>query len=396
MARTILPLSLALLALGAGPALAAGPHSWARPAAAELVHDGAWPARAASDLAAPASRRELAAGLRALAGDAEATADPTRPAADHDPTGEFPDRTDTPGEPELTPPATLLEARDRAADEAETDPGLARRARTIARGLERRPGATVSGRLGNRVVVRALGFAEERARLGRLRLGGARLGLPAGFATEILARELGLRHNYPSEHEALERGADEPLRRADVAGMIAAARAVDDGDRFRLSRFRTISLPAAGHRRTTVLRAAVGYVGHVYVWGGDWPDTGSPWGRQTHGGFDCSGLAWMAFKGARPSAALGLGDALGGRVADDMAWEAPGQWIRAEGARAGDLVFFGEPGPRSRRGDITHMGIALGSGWMIHSSGSRAGVSISHLDDYWPTGRSHARRVRTL
>jgi cell wall-associated NlpC family hydrolase len=44
-----------------------------------------------------------------------------------------------------------------------------------------------------------------------------------------------------------------------------------------------------------------------------------------------------------------------------------------------DIVFFGRLGPRTRPNEVDHMGIYLGSGWMIHSS--RHGVELSPIAD---------------
>lgn len=98
---------------------------------------------------------------------------------------------------------------------------------------------------------------------------------------------------------------------------------------------------------------------------------------------------------------MAVGGGLGGRTADDMAWERPAERVEASGAAAaallpGDLVFFGTDGARTPRGQVSHAGIALGSGWLIHSSGSRAGVSISPLGSYWPSGIAVGRRVGAL
>ena len=42
------------------------------------------------------------------------------------------------------------------------------------------------------------------------------------------------------------------------------------------------------------------------------------------------------------------------------------------------------------------MGIVLGNGWMAQSSGSRAGVSVTFLPEYWPEGQAFGRRVAEL
>ena len=164
----------------------------------------------------------------------------------------------------------------------------------------------------------------------------------------------------------------------------------------RMSAYRTLRLPDMSAPRRALVEAALAQVGRPYVWGGDWPGPRSPWGAQAAGGFDCSGLVWWSFKGAPGARQMEGGARLLGRTADDMAFERPGQRIGVGAAGPADLVFFGPGGPRSRRGTISHMGIALGDGWIVHSAGSRGGPSVSHLDAYWPSATAFARRLPGL
>jgi murein DD-endopeptidase len=149
-------------------------------------------------------------------------------------------------------------------------------------------------------------------------------------------------------------------------------------------------------QRLAVVQAAVWQIGQPYVWAGDWPGVRSPWGAQAHGGFDCSGLVWWAFKGSPGPSQMSLGAGLLGRTADAMAFERPAERVPVASLAPGDLVFFGPRGPASPKGSISHTGIALGNGWMVQSSGSRGGVSISHLDDYWPSATAFGRHVSQL
>jgi len=267
------------------------------------------------------------------------------------------------------------------------------RVRRLAAGVAARPAAPVSARLAHRVVIRTLGLNAERLGLARLAAGGVALARPRDLPTEVLVRELGLRPNRPAAEDGLERTAREHLSTDDLDAMVRAALALDSWDLQRLTRYRDIVLPAMGPRARMVVEAALRQVGQPYVWGGDAPTRRSRWGGQAHGGFDCSGLVWWAFKGDRRAAALGVGEVIGGRTADAMAWEVPRARIRAGDAAAGDLVVFGTRGPRTPRGAISHVGIALGGGWMVHSAGSRNGPSISHMDDYWPSGIAFGRRM---
>jgi cell wall-associated NlpC family hydrolase len=248
------------------------------------------------------------------------------------------------------------------------------------------PARPVPMRVARLAAVRALGLEEEQR--GLRAIAGYRV---TGFgAAEVLARELGLVVNHPTEVERRERQPGQPLTWAEMFSLIDRAGAVEGWRLERLSRFREISLPATGAVRHRVIRAALAQIGRPYVWGGSWPGPRSPWGRQAVGGFDCSGLVWFAFRRAGAARTV----APWRTTADRMAFGFGARRIPVARALPGDLVFFGPRGPRSRPGTISHVGIALGEGWMVHASGSRGGVSISHLDDYWPSATAFARRVR--
>ena len=218
--------------------------------------------------------------------------------------------------------------------------------------------------------------------------------MPRDAGSEVLARELGLVVNLPMSIEDRERQAKEPLRYADLVSMADAARRVDFWHLSQLTRYADIVLPAMTPKQLRVVRTAVAEIGSPYVWGGEWPGTDSPFGYQAAGGFDCSGLVWWAFSGPEDLRYSGLGDGLGWRTtADDIAFSSgAGKRVPVAETQPGDLVFFGARGKKTKRGHIEHIGIALGGGWMIHSSGSRGGVSISNLETYWTEGTAFARR----
>jgi hypothetical protein len=259
------------------------------------------------------------------------------------------------------------------------------------------PAAPVSVWAAHLLVVRALGLEPERRGLQALAThDGTRLRVPRNFGSEVLSRELGLVPNYPTELDRLERSRREPMRLADLAYLAARARELSSWQLDRMAAYRTLRLPDMSAPRRALVEAALAQVGRPYVWGGDWPGPRSPWGAQAAGGFDCSGLVWWSFKGAAGARQMDVGARLLGRTADDMAFERPAQRIAVDAARPADLVFFGPGGPRSRRGTISHMAIALGDGWIVHSAGSRAGPSVSHLDAYWPSATAFARRLPGL
>ena len=56
----------------------------------------------------------------------------------------------------------------------------------------------------------------------------------------------------------------------------------------------------------------------------------------------------------------------------------------------GDVVFFGAKGPRSKPAQVDHMGIAVGNGWMVHSSSS--GTTLVPLTGWYRDRFAWARR----
>ena len=310
------------------------PDAWAQPSADRLMADGSWPELIGADLSRDATRGDLDRAIGTLAGTPTASPDPSSP---------------------------------------------------------------LSVWTAHLLVVRALGLEPELAGIARIAVdGGAPLRMPRSAGAGVLARELGLVYNQPASRDAQERARGETMRLADLVVMLDRARRLGPWQRTRLARYRDIRLPAMSAPRMAVVQAALWQLGQPYVWAGDWPGVRSPWGAQDHGGFDCSGLVWWAFKGSIGPSQMSLGTGLLGRTADAMAFERPAERRTISALAPGDLVFFGPAGPASPRGTISHAGIAIGNGWMVHSSGSRAGVALSHLDDYWPSATAFGRRVAQL
>ena len=201
----------------------------------------------------------------------------------------------------------------------------------------------------------------------------------ADVGTEVAARLLGLRYNHPDGQDALEHHADELSTRAEAA--YSTARVLGwrgwEVDTARGVMRRLAGLPATTGARHHALDVAFRLIGHPYVWAGEWETTGSPFGPQAHGGFDCSGFLWRVLA-LDPGAPKGVIDRLGGRSTYDMAG-APGRRLGRAAVRPGDLLLFGSGGARSKPGEIGHAGLALGNGLMIHSS--RQGVQVSRWDE---------------
>jgi cell wall-associated NlpC family hydrolase len=243
--------------------------------------------------------------------------------------------------------------------------------------------------------VRALGLrAAERAldRLADRR--GDRFATPKLFGALVLGDQLYLHYNHLAPEEGPELRPITPVTRADAAFALDAA--VDASSSWLLpsmSRYTTIELPRMSDRRRAVVEFALRWTGWPYVYGGEWhrptPD-GYCCGAQTVGGFDCSGFVWWTLR---------RGDSLydnthlrpyrGWRVDERTAsTQAAAADVRIGLAdlRPGDIVFFDTDGAGSGWRSIDHSGIALGNGWMIHSSGGRAGVTIDQIDAGWWRG----------
>ncbi len=111
---------------------------------------------------------------------------------------------------------------------------------------------------------------------------------------------------------------------------------------------------------STVIAYAQAQLGKPYIWGGEGPT-----------GYDCSGLAMMAYR------QIGIYLPHGSQAQYNMGTKVP-----ISQARPGDLVFFGASGPTNY-----HVGIYVGDGMMINALNSRTPIrydSIYYLGDLVP------------
>jgi len=341
-------------------------YGWAAAPLKDLVAHHGWPSGDTASLGRIATRRELARGLAEL----------LRARG-------------------KTPPAHLV----RPADVAASDPDLQAIEWVSTTRLYGAPGAafgpnaSVTTRQAELPIVEIFGLTAQLNQLSSLHTAdGTRLPIPAGFGAEILASDLGLRHDYATNYDYLETSAGAPMPLADLAGMVDGAITVSAWKLAWAANLASIVLPNLTPNQRTAIAAALSVVGSPYIWGGVSPNVQSLFGATTAGGFDCSGLVWWAYKLNPASAAAGLGRDIVGRTADQMAWEKPSEKIPVAQVQPGDLVFFGPNGPRTARGQIEHVVIALGNGWMIHSNTDTGGVSIEHLTGWWDAAIAWARR----
>lgn len=120
-----------------------------------------------------------------------------------------------------------------------------------------------------------------------------------------------------------------------------------------------------------LLETAYTWLGTPYLWGGN-----------DKNGVDCSGFVLQVYLNA-----TGIG--LPRTSAQQAEWCAKAD---TDALEVGDLMFF--TGKDSTK--VSHVGMYVGEGKMIHSSSSR-GVVIDRLDsNYWVTHLHHAGRVPAL
>lgn len=220
---------------------------------------------------------------------------------------------------------------------------------------------------------------------------GAGLTVPSRFGSEATARLLGLRTNHPAAQDDLELLPTDTATRAEAAFSAAKV--------LRFSSWETESareaastflLPPFTAWQKRILTTAFRFIGYPYVWGGESETQESPFGHQVRGGFDCSGFVWRVYKlEAYPSEGR-LADTLKGRTTYAMSGEVPAaKRIPFAKLQPGDIVFFGN-GPKSKPAQIGHMGIYVGSGWFVHSSGY--GVALAQLTGWYRSSFAWARR----
>jgi cell wall-associated NlpC family hydrolase len=232
-------------------------------------------------------------------------------------------------------------------------------------------------------LVGALGLQDEAATFAAAAR-AAGLKPPGRFGTEVVARLLGLRKNHPAALDVLERQPNEPATRAEAA--FSAARILRltgwEADRVRKAAA-TFVLPELSAWQQRILRTAFSFVGYPYVWGGE--------SETLERGFDCSGFVWRVYKLEPYGGVPQLAQTLKGRTTYAMSAEVkPAQRIGLDELEPGDVAFFGAKGPRSKPAQVDHMGIYVGSDWIIHSSS--AGVTLVPLAGWFRERFAWARR----
>jgi cell wall-associated NlpC family hydrolase len=246
--------------------------------------------------------------------------------------------------------------------------------------------AGLDGRL-----VNAVGLLDT-ARLFQQTAKAAGLTPPSRFGTEAVARLLGLRTNHPAAQDDLELLPNEAATRAETAYSAAQILKFSGWEvPSAQAASMTFLLPTLTPWQQRILKTAVRFIGFPYVWGGESESKESPFGVQAHGGFDCSGFVWRVYKLQKYANAGKLAGVLRGRTTYQMSGEVPrAKRIPLAKLEPADVVFFGSRGPASKPSQVNHMGIYLGNGWFIQSSGY--GVAVAQLAGWYATRFAWARR----
>ncbi|MDP9067196.1 MAG: C40 family peptidase [Actinomycetota bacterium] len=228
-------------------------------------------------------------------------------------------------------------------------------------------------------------------------------GVGKRFGSEIVARELGLRRDRPTTEETHDAAANEAMRQGDVAWAVWKAKTAPSI--YGADALNSFQLANYSETRRQVVKFALSLVGAPYVWGGEWPSTtpsGYPYGAQAQGGFDCSGFIWYVMQKKTSSfAPLGRsyeGWAIPERSSYDMAGAIGSRKrLGLKELKPADLVFFAPDGRDAKASSVYHAGLYLGNGWMIHSSGGRAGISLAQISagSWWNDQFAWGRRIIT-
>jgi cell wall-associated NlpC family hydrolase len=251
------------------------------------------------------------------------------------------------------------------------------------------PDTRISVRLFHKLVVKQLGLADLANSI-QAEARGAGLKPPSVFGNEVVARQLGLRYDHPSQDDALELYPTDTITRAEAAYSFDHVLSRGTGSAYYARQlFAGFKLPAYTPDQLRVLRIAVSKIGMPYVWGGETDTASTTYGPQAHGGYDCSGFVWRVFKLSGDPA----GQNIKGRTAAQMAGEiAQSDRVPFDSIAPGDLLFFGASFDSRSSANVSHVGIALSGEFMIHSSSQ--GVYVSSLTESWRRSSfAWARRV---
>jgi cell wall-associated NlpC family hydrolase len=215
-----------------------------------------------------------------------------------------------------------------------------------------------------------------------------------GVGYEIVARLLRLRTNLDQTDDAKEHAWYEQASRGDA--IWSAAQMLKWGGWEKQDAIDTVELlallPATSGPQHDAIQRAFDFIGMPYIWGGTSEKPQILFGRNTAGGFDCSGFVWrvMALDATSP---VGVAKALGGRTTFEMAAKTPApQRLTAELIAPTDVLLFGTGGVNAASSSIGHTGMAISGQLFIQSSGQ--GIALARWDKgYYKDRLAFGKRV---
>ena len=127
----------------------------------------------------------------------------------------------------------------------------------------------------------------------------------------------------------------------------------------------------SNNNKSSLVSYAKTKLGKPYVWGAQGPNS-----------FDCSGFTYYVFKN---KAGIVL-------PRTSSAQSKYGTYVSKSNLKAGDLVFFDTNGAND--GNVSHVGMYIGNGQMIHASYGQKKIVIANFNDsYYQNAYVNARRV---
>jgi cell wall-associated NlpC family hydrolase len=265
------------------------------------------------------------------------------------------------------------------------------------------PLGTVNKATVDRAFIYALGLSSVAAGLNKIStVDGYHFAHSSSFSYYILTNELHLNFNYPTALEKQEVLGGSPVSRAFLAYALRQAKTLSPWELSSIQSYASIVLPSMSATEKHVVEFAMRFAGYPYVYAGEWykpTGVGYCCGTQLQGGFDCSGFAWWVLKapaGTWNNASIRgyTGWSLPQRGAAAMTEYAPVK-IPYSKLQPMDLLGFNTDGQGTGWSGVDHAGMYLGNGWMIHSSGSRGGVSIDYIGSgsWWSSRLLWGRRL---
>ncbi|MDU1202164.1 MAG: SH3 domain-containing protein [Clostridiales bacterium] len=122
---------------------------------------------------------------------------------------------------------------------------------------------------------------------------------------------------------------------------------------------------------SSVIAYAKTLLGKPYVWGAQGPNS-----------FDCSGFTYYVFKN-KAGIVLPRTSSAQSKYGTSVSWS---------NLKAGDLMFFDTNG--ANNGQVSHVGLYVGNGQMIHASSSQRKIVITSVNtSYYKNAFVNARRV---